>query len=176
VDDRTRVSASLLSSSDGNVNLSTGANSYSGFFTFDQGFDTGKLGTQRIGAYAFVGEAATYYKTDSSGGTGAVPIPGSGIGNKSFSRVGFYGQFYLGRILTSTLLPSTARITRGSGRDMATQSPQMATAVRRRHAQVLRMDPIALRTIHREQLFRRDRGLRSGMAIPSKLATSIVRS
>jgi hypothetical protein len=96
VDDRTRVSASLLSSSDGNVNLSTGANSYSGFFTFDQGFDTGKLGTQRIGAYAFVGEAATYYKTDSSGGTGAVPIPGSGIGNKSFSRVGFYGQFYLG--------------------------------------------------------------------------------
>jgi hypothetical protein len=96
VDDRTRVSASLLSSSDGNVNLSTGANSYSGFFTFDQGFDTGKLGTQRIGAYAFVGEAATYYPTNSSGGTGAVPIPGSGIGNKGFSRVGFYGQFYLG--------------------------------------------------------------------------------
>jgi hypothetical protein len=91
VDDRTRVSAALLSSSDGNVNLTTGANSYSGFFTFDQAFDTGKLGMQRVGVYAFTGEAATYYLT-----SGQVPIPGSGIGNKGFSRVGFYGQFYLG--------------------------------------------------------------------------------
>ncbi|MGD0509435.1 MAG: hypothetical protein ABSA27_16675, partial [Terriglobales bacterium] len=84
VDDRTRISASLLSSNDGNVGLITGANSYSGFFTFDQAFDAGKLGTERVGAYAFVGEAATYYLT-SSGPTGAVPIPGSGIGNKGFS-------------------------------------------------------------------------------------------
>ncbi|HKN72123.1 MAG TPA: hypothetical protein VJX30_13895 [Terriglobales bacterium] len=91
VDDRTRVSAALLSSNDGSVGLITGANSYSGFFTFDQAFDAGKLGTERLGAYAFVGQAATYYLTN-----GGVPIPGSGIGNKSFSRVGFYGQFYLG--------------------------------------------------------------------------------
>jgi len=91
VDDRTRVSAALLSSNDGSVGLITGANSYSGFFTFDQAFDAGKLGTERLGAYAFVGQAATYYLT-----SGGVPIPGSGIGNKSFSRVGFYGQFYLG--------------------------------------------------------------------------------
>jgi len=91
VDDRTRVSAALLTSSDGNENLITGANSYSGFFTFDQGIDTGKLGVQRIGAYAFVGEAATYYRTSAG-----VPIPGSGIGNKGFSRVGFTGQLYLG--------------------------------------------------------------------------------
>ncbi len=91
VDDRTRISASLLSSNDGNVGLITGANSYSGFFTFDQGFDAGKLGTERVGAYAFVGEAATYYLT-----SGGAPIGGSGIGNKGFSRVGFYGQFYLG--------------------------------------------------------------------------------
>jgi hypothetical protein len=91
VDDKTRISASLLSSSDGNVNLITGANSYSGFFTFDQGIDTGKLGIQRVGVYAFAGEAATYYLT-----SGGAPIGGSGIGNKGFSRVGFYGQFYLG--------------------------------------------------------------------------------
>src|SRR5271156_6861758 len=91
VDDRTRISASLLSSNDGNVNLITGANSYSGFFTFDQGIDTGKLGIQRVGVYAFAGEAATYYLT-----SGGAPIGGSGIGNKGFSRVGFYGQFYLG--------------------------------------------------------------------------------
>jgi hypothetical protein len=91
VDDRTRISAALLSSNDGSVGLITGANSYSGFFTFDQAFDAGKLGTERLGAYAFVGQAATYYLTN-----GGVPIPGSGIGNKGFSRVGFYGQFYLG--------------------------------------------------------------------------------
>ena len=91
LDDRTRVSASLLSSNDGNVGLITGANSYSGFFTFDQAIDTGKLGVDRLGMYAFVGEAATYYLTSSG-----APIPGSGIGNKGFSRVGFTGQFYFG--------------------------------------------------------------------------------
>jgi hypothetical protein len=91
VDDKTRVSASLLSSNDGNVNLTLGSNSYSGFFTFDQLVDAGKLGTERFGGYAFIGEAATYYRT-----SGGVPIPGSGIGNKGFSREGFYGQFYVG--------------------------------------------------------------------------------
>jgi hypothetical protein len=90
-DDRTRISAALVSSSDGNVNLVTGGNNYSAFLTFDQGIDLGRLGVDRLGAYAFVGEAATYYRT--SGGT---PIPGSGIGNKGFSRVGFTGQFYFG--------------------------------------------------------------------------------
>jgi hypothetical protein len=90
-DDRTRISAALLSSSDGNVGLVTGANSYTGFFTGSQAFDAGKLGVERIGFYAMVGEAATFYKT-----SGGVPIPGSGIGNKGFSRVGFVGQFYFG--------------------------------------------------------------------------------
>ncbi len=90
-DDRTRISAALLSSSDGNVGLVTGANSYTGFFTGSQAFDAGKLGVERIGFYAMVGEAATFYQT-----TGGVPIPGSGIGNKGFNRVGFVGQFYFG--------------------------------------------------------------------------------
>jgi hypothetical protein len=90
-DDRTRISAALLSSSDGNVGLVTGANSYTGFFTGSQAFDAGKLGVERIGFYAMVGEAATFYQT-----SGGVPIPGSGVGNKGFSRVGFVGQFYFG--------------------------------------------------------------------------------
>lgn len=90
VDDRTRISAALLSSADGNVNLTFG-NAYSGFVTVDRAIDTGKLGVDRIGGYAFVGQASTYYRT-----SGGVAIPGSGIGNKSFSREGFYGQFYLG--------------------------------------------------------------------------------
>src|ERR1700688_832940 len=54
LNDRTRVSAALLSSNDGNVNLTNGANSYSGFFAASQAFDAGKLGVQRIGAYAMI--------------------------------------------------------------------------------------------------------------------------
>ena len=89
--DRTRISAALLTSSDGNENLITGANSYSTFATFDQGIDLGKLGVDRLGAYVFAGEAATYYPTSAT-----TPIPGSGVQNKSFSRIGFTGQFYFG--------------------------------------------------------------------------------
>src|SRR5579864_9758570 len=36
VDDRTRISAALISSSDGNVNLASGTNSYTGFITASQ--------------------------------------------------------------------------------------------------------------------------------------------
>jgi len=90
-DDRTRYSAALLSSVDGNVGLPFGANAYSGFFAASQAFDTGKLGVQRIGFYAMVGEAPVTFLTSSG-----APIPGSGIGNKSFNREGFVGQFYLG--------------------------------------------------------------------------------
>ena len=88
-DDRTRVSAALISSNDGNVNLTLGSNSYTGFFTASQAFDAGKLGVERLGFYAMYGEAATYYRT-----SGGIPIPGSGVGNKSFSREGFVGQLY----------------------------------------------------------------------------------
>jgi hypothetical protein len=91
-DDRTRYSAALLSSSDGNVNLAYG-NGYTGFFTFSQAFDAGKLGLQRLGGYAMMGEAPTIYFT-----SGGAVIPGSGIGNHSFERYGFVGEIYLGKL------------------------------------------------------------------------------
>ncbi|MGH9530188.1 MAG: hypothetical protein ACRD2S_09760, partial [Terriglobales bacterium] len=90
--DRTRVSAALLSSSDGNVNLSYG-NSYSGFFAASQAFDVGRLGVDRIGAYAMIGEAPTTYQTSN----GDI-IPGAALGNKGFSREGFVGLFYFGKL------------------------------------------------------------------------------
>jgi hypothetical protein len=98
-DDRSRYSAALVSSNDGNVNLTLGSNAYTGFFTASQAFDTGKLGVDRIGGYAMVGEAATYYRT-----AGSVPIAGSGIGNKSFNREGFYGLFYFGAHVDVTVV------------------------------------------------------------------------
>ena len=92
--DRTRYSAALLSSTDGNVGLPYG-NAYTGFFTASQAFDVGKLGVDRIGAYALIGQAPTYYLTQSTVGiTG--PLAGSGLSNKSFHREGFVGQFYFG--------------------------------------------------------------------------------
>ena len=54
--DRTRYSASLLSSNNGSVGLPYGANSYSGFFAASQAFDAGKLGVQRLGFYAMLGQ------------------------------------------------------------------------------------------------------------------------
>jgi len=89
--DRTRYSAALLSTNDGQVGLPYGAESYSGFFTASQAFDFGRLGVSRFGFYAMVGGAPTVWLT-----SGGVAIPGSGTGNKTFSREGFVGQIYLG--------------------------------------------------------------------------------
>ncbi|MGA7218909.1 MAG: hypothetical protein WBX38_11365 [Candidatus Sulfotelmatobacter sp.] len=99
--DRTRYSAALLSSNDGNVELIDGANSYTGFFTFSQAFDAGRAGVQRIGAYAMVGQAPTTWLT-TGGGTSV--LAGTGIGNKSFSREGFVGQFYFGQRFDLTVV------------------------------------------------------------------------
>lgn len=93
--DRTRYSASVLSSNNGSVNLPYG-NAYTGFFTASQAFDAGKAGVQRIGGYAMVGEAPTTWITQ-TGPSGSLPLPGGGTGNKSFSREGFYGLFYFGQ-------------------------------------------------------------------------------
>ena len=93
--DRTRYSASLLSSSDGTPGLIYG-NAYTGFFTASQAFDVGKMGVDRVGFYAMVGEAPTTWRTQ-TGASGTLPIPGGGIGNKSFSREGFVGLFYFGQ-------------------------------------------------------------------------------
>lgn len=91
-DDRTRVSAALVSSNDGNVNLPYG-NSYTGFFAASHAFDVGKLGVDRIGAYAMVGQAPTGFLT-----TAGSPLPGTGFANKSFHREGFVGLFYFGKL------------------------------------------------------------------------------
>jgi hypothetical protein len=97
--DRTRYSASILSSNNGSVGLPYGSNSYSGFFTASQAFDAGRLGVQRLGFYAMVGEAPTTWLTSSGAAVG-----GSGTGNKSFSREGFVGQFYFGQHVDLTVV------------------------------------------------------------------------
>lgn len=91
LNDRTRLSVAVFNSVDGNVDLPYGQNSYTTFIAGSQAFDAGKLGVQRIGGYAMMGVAPTTFLT-----SGGIPIPGSGLSNKSFSRYGFEGLFYLG--------------------------------------------------------------------------------
>jgi hypothetical protein len=97
--DRTRYSAALISSNDGQVGLPSGAESYSTFIAGSQAFDAGRLGVQRLGFYVMAGQAPTTWLTN-----GGAPIAGSGKGNKGFSREGFVGQFYFGQHFDATVV------------------------------------------------------------------------
>jgi hypothetical protein len=93
LNDRTRLSAAVLSSTDGNPDLQYGSESYSAFFAGSQAFSAGKWGMDRVGFYAMLGQAPTTFLT-----SGGAPIASSGIGNKGFSREGFVGLFYFGKL------------------------------------------------------------------------------
>lgn len=94
-DDRTRYSASILSSNDGSPGLPT-SRGYDAFFTASQAFQAGSLGLQRIGFFDYIGQAPTYFQYTSGGlGNAANGLPGTGIGNKNFYRAGLIGQFFI---------------------------------------------------------------------------------
>jgi hypothetical protein len=88
--DFTRYSVSLLTSSDGGVNIPTSA-SYDTFLAASQQVNINSLGPQRIGAFSYIGQSPTRYLTltPAGGGTPA-NIPGSGYANKDFTRTGVY--------------------------------------------------------------------------------------
>jgi hypothetical protein len=91
LNDRTRYSAALISSNDGNVNLPN-KDSYAGFFTLSTAFDAGyQGGVDRVGVYSMVGNAPTYNLT-----SGGVPV--TAIGNKPFNREGIFGLVYVKKL------------------------------------------------------------------------------
>jgi hypothetical protein len=96
VNSYTRYTVSVLSGNDGQPGLGA-SRSYDTFATFSQAFQVGKLGLQRFGGFAYVGQRPTIPVL--SGGT---PIPGTGDGNKSFYRVGFSAQLNFAKL---TILP-----------------------------------------------------------------------
>jgi hypothetical protein len=96
--DRTRVSASLISQNEGTPGLPT-SRGYGGYFAASQAFEAGSLGMQRVGAFAFVGEEPTYFQS-TSGGAG---IPGTAIGNKPIQRYGLIGQWYIKKFDITTI-------------------------------------------------------------------------
>ena len=93
--DRTRYSVALLSSNDGSVAVPNG-HGYDAYLTVSQAFQAGSLGLQRVGAFAYIGRAPTYYLTQ--GGT-----PVDGFGQKSFYRAGLLGVWYIKKVDISTM-------------------------------------------------------------------------
>jgi len=99
-DDRTRISASLLSSNDGSPGLPTNRG-YDGFFAASRAFELGSLGLQRVGGFAYIGEAPTYFQFTNGGP--ASPVAGTGIGNKGFQRYGLIGMWYIRKFDITTI-------------------------------------------------------------------------
>jgi hypothetical protein len=95
--DRTRYSAALLSSNDGNVSVPNG-HGYDAYLTASQAFQAGGLGLQRVGAFAYFGRSPTYYLTQGGGSTQL-----DGLGQKSFYRAGFIGMWYIKKFDVTTL-------------------------------------------------------------------------
>jgi hypothetical protein len=97
-DDRTRVSAALISQNEGQPGLPTG-NQYGGFFAASQAFEVGSLGLQRVGAFAFVGAEPTYYQYTQGGS----PVSGTAIGSKPIERIGLIGHWYIKKFDITTI-------------------------------------------------------------------------
>lgn len=144
--DRTRVSASLLTSSDGSPDV-PGGSTYDAYLAASQAFEVGSLGLQRVGAFAFFGQAPTYFKynqttssvvgTDINGqpvtSTSTAGIPGTGAGNKGFQRYGLIGMWSIKKYNLTTIyfhgsdsawLGSNTPATSGAVLPVGAQSPK----------------------------------------------------
>ena len=88
----TRYSAALLTSSDGDPS-SENFSSYDANVNFSQAFDGGKMGVERIGAYAYLGNRPTNYQT-----VDGEEVPGTGSNRKMFYRAGVAGDFFLHKL------------------------------------------------------------------------------
>jgi hypothetical protein len=102
--DRTRLSVSLLSATDGNPDFQSGiggaaGRSYDVFVAGSRAFEAGRWGLQRVGGFAYFGHAATYPQYTSGGGA----ILGTGVGNEPFYRIGFIGMWYLKKLDITTM-------------------------------------------------------------------------
>jgi hypothetical protein len=100
----TRYTVAMLASNEGGVGLTSSVlaptpadmatgKTYDFWASFTQGFQTGKLGLQRIEPFFYYGHRPTIFNQT----VGGVVIPGTGTGNKPFYRVGVQSDFYLGK-------------------------------------------------------------------------------
>ena len=100
-----RYSIAVLSSVDGNPGLTSAgagntARTYDTFINLNEGFQAGGLGVQRVGVFGYFGMSPTYFLTTTVDG---VSTPVQAKGNRSFSRVGAYGWWFLKQLDIETL-------------------------------------------------------------------------
>jgi hypothetical protein len=87
--DYTRYSVAVVSSNNGGTGLPTNQ-TYDVYLNFSQAFEVPRLGKQQLGGYGYLGQSPTFFQTN-----GGNPIPGTGMGNRSFYRAGVYGHWYV---------------------------------------------------------------------------------
>jgi hypothetical protein len=91
----TRYSLAVVSS--GSASGAPVSESVDLYGNFNQGFEIGKFGTQRVGFFGYLGQSPTYYQTSRGS-----PIGGTGTGLRSFYRAGVYGSWYFKKFDLST--------------------------------------------------------------------------
>lgn len=96
-----RYSIALLSSVDGNPGFTSGgqggtARTYDTFINLNEGFQAGSLGVQRVGVFGYFGMSPTFFLTSQG-------VPVQAKGNRSFSRIGAYGWWFLKQLDIETL-------------------------------------------------------------------------
>jgi hypothetical protein len=87
--DQTRYSVAMVSSNSGFTGLPSNQ-TYDAYANFNQSFEVPRLGRQQIGVYGYLGQSPTFFQTSNGNA-----IPGAGMGNRSFYRVGAYGHWYI---------------------------------------------------------------------------------
>lgn len=88
----TRYSAAVLTSTDGEPG-GENFSSYDANLNVSQAFDGGKMGVERIAAYAYLGQRPTTYQT-----IDGEEVPGTGSNRKTFYRAGVAGDFFLHKL------------------------------------------------------------------------------
>lgn len=90
-DDSTRYSVAVVSDNNGSPGLPSNQ-AYDVYANVNQAIEAPWFGRQQVGIYGYWGKSPTFFQT--SGGT---PIPGTGMGNRSFYRAGAYGHWYVNK-------------------------------------------------------------------------------
>jgi hypothetical protein len=88
----------LLSANDGQPGLPT-SRGYETFLAGSRAFEVGSLGLQRVGAFAYFGQAPTFFQFTQAG----AGVPGTGIGNKGYYRAGLIGMWYIKKLDVTTM-------------------------------------------------------------------------
>lgn len=89
--DYTRYSVAVVTNSNGQTGLPSNQ-AYDVYANFNQAFEAPWFGEQQVGVYGYFGQSPTFFQT--SGGN---PIPGTGMGNRSFYRLGAYGHWFVNK-------------------------------------------------------------------------------